>query len=454
VALRSLGEVVDGITATRRDEPEVAAVKGSSRMAEVLRRASRHAVPGAPTEFRIFYRDDTLLLRSHELGRVRRQLLGQGRRNRQIGRVATALTDALWRQARGERAQERGREEFVDTMLGDDRFLVFVRDWWPAVDAAEVLEWLRDPALLGRVAEGLLTPTELETLSRGWGSDLSVEDVALVDEIRYQVGDPPERSEDEEPDPLAHLVDANMPELTTVTDREFSGPRAANRTEDDNYAHVLVDEAQDLSPMQWRMVGRRGRAATWTVVGDPAQSSWPHPEEAAREKETALYRGAQVMRPRYGYHLATNYRNSAEIYRFAAAYAERVGLSADLPDAVRSTGVGPVERYADGLEPGLREAATELLNEVEGTVAIVVPAARREEVTGWTATWPEVAEALTGGDAARLVVLDGLATKGLEFDGIVVAEPEQIEQESATGRATLYVVLTRATQRLVLVRIR
>jgi hypothetical protein len=249
-------------------------------------------------------------------------------------------------------------------------------------------------------------------------------------------------------------VDANMPELTTVTDREFSGPRAANRTEDDSYAHVLVDEAQDLSPMQWRMVGRRGRTATWTVVGDPAQSSWPHAVEAARAREVALYRGAQVPRPRHSYHLATNYRNSAEIYRFAAAYAGRAGLAADLPDAVRSTGVPPVERYVDGLEGALREAASELLAEVEGTVALVVPAARSAAVIGWTESWPEVAEALTGGDAARLVVLDGVATKGLEFDGIVVAEPEQIEQESATGRATLYVVLTRATQRLVLLRSR
>jgi hypothetical protein len=452
VALRSLGEVVDGIRASRRDEPAVAEVKGSARMAEVLRRASRQAVPGAPTEFRIFYRDDTLVLSARELGQVRRQLLGQGRRNRQVGRVASALVDALWRRVRGERAQERGREEFVDTMLAEDRFLLFVRDWWPAVEATEVLGWLRDPELLARVSEGVLTPAEVELLGRGWGADLSVEDVALVDEIRYQVGDPPERSEEEEPDPLAHLVDANMPELTTVTDREFSGARAANRTEDDNYAHVLVDEAQDLSPMQWRMVGRRGRSATWTVVGDPAQSSWPHPEEAAREKEAALYRGPQLLRPRHAYHLGTNYRNSAEIYRYAAAYAERVGLAADLPDAVRSTGVQPVERYVGDVEQGVRAAAAELLGAVEGTVAVVVPAARRAEVDAWTRTWPEVAEALTGGDAARLVVLDGVATKGLEFDGIVVVEPDEIEDESPTGKATLYVVLTRATQRLVLVR--
>jgi DNA helicase IV len=73
-------------------------------------------------------------------------------------------------------------------------------------------------------------------------------------------------------------------------------------------------------------------------------------------------------------------------------------------------------------------------------------------VAGWAGSWEEVRDALTGGDQARLVVLTGLDTKGLEFDGIVVVQPQEIEEESVTGRSTLYVVLTRATQRLVTVR--
>jgi hypothetical protein len=154
-------------------------------------------------------------------------------------------------------------------------------------------------------------------------------------------------------------------------------------------------------------------------------------------------------RPRHPFHLGTNYRNSAEIYRHAAAYAERVGLHADLPDAVRTTGVEPVEATVAVLHDGVRAAVGELLQAVDGTVGVVVPVARRAEVEGWVHAWPELEEALTGGDSARLVVLTGLDTKGLEFDGIVVVEPEEIERESVTGRATLYVVLTRATQRLV-----
>ena len=355
---------------------------------------------------------------------------------------------------RGERALERGRDEFAETLLSDDRFLVFVRDWWPAYDATEVLSWLRDPEMLARVGDGVLSAEDLEVLRDGWThDDLSVEDVPLVDELRYQVGDVPEDPAEVD-DPLAHLVDENMPELTTITDREFSGARTTVRTDDDTYAHVLVDEAQDLSPMQWRMVGRRGPAATWTVVGDPAQSSWPHPAEAQAVRDLALYGDERqrriAVRPRHAFHLDKNYRNSAEIYRYAAGYAERVGLDADLPDAVRTTGVDPEERPTGDMAAGIRAAVAELLGEVEGTVGVVVPVARREQVAAVLAQDPAFEEALVGGDAARLVVLTGVDTKGLEFDGIVVADPEAIETESPTGRATLYVVLTRATQRLVI----
>jgi DNA helicase IV len=160
------------------------------------------------------------------------------------------------------------------------------------------------------------------------------------------------------------------------------------------------------------------------------------------------------------FHLSTNYRNSSEIYQYAAAYAQRVGLDADLPTAVRSTGVVPreVEAGAD-LEAATRAAVVEVAGQVQGTVGIVVPVARRSDVNAWLASWPELADDAPGARAAvdssvspsgedRIVVLTGLDTKGLEFDAIVVVRPAEIEAESATGTATLYVVLTRATQLL------
>ena len=226
-----------------------------------------------------------------------------------------------------------------------------------------------------------------------------------------------------------------MQELITAADREYAPTGRAwapptHRIEDDGFAHVLIDEAQDLTPMQWRMVGRRGRTASWTIVGDPAQSSWPVPAESAAARAAAL-EGKDV----HEFHLSTNYRNSSEIYEYAAAYAERVGLDADLPTAVRSTGVEPraVTGVTD-LEAATREAVAEIAGRSAAPSAIVVPVARRSEVNAWLASWPEFADDAPGARAAvdssvapsgddRIVVLTGLDTKGLEFDGIVVVRP-------------------------------
>ena len=332
-----------------------------------------------------------------------------------------------------------------------------------------MLGWLRDPEFLARVGEGVLSTEEQRLLLKSWSgstpapqtTDLSIEDIPLLDELRYALGDVPQKADDERDDPMALIEGAvDIQELMTAADREYAPTGRAwtpptHSVEDDGFAHVLIDEAQDLTPMQWRMVGRRGRAASWTIVGDLAQSSWPAPDEAAAARASVL-----EGKPVHEFHLSTNYRNSAEIYDFAAAYAGRVGLGADLPDAVRRTGVAPtdVTGVAD-LESATREAVVGTAGQVAGTVGIVVPAARRSDVNAWLASWPELADDARGARAAidssvppsgddRVVVLTGLDTKGLEFDGIVVVSPDEIEAESATGRATLYVVLTRATQLL------
>ncbi len=469
VALRSLGEVVDGLRATRHDEPAVADIKGSARMATMLRRAARLQAPGSPEQFRVFWRDDVLTLERGMLGRVRRQLMSQGRRNRQLPRVPGALLDALWSQVRGERGLDRGREAFDADLLGDDEFLDFVVGWWPPLDAHAVLGWLRDPELLAQVSDGLLSHEEQRLLAKSWGSQgsgdeiaLSVEDVPLIDELRYALGDVPQRTDDERDLDETSLLEGgvDMQELLTASDREYAPSGRAwapptHRLEDDPFSHVLIDEGQDLTPMQWRMVGRRGKTASWTIVGDPAQSSWPDPAEAAEARATAL-----EGKERHDFHLSTNYRNSSEIYEYAAAYAQRVGLDADLPTAVRSTGVEPqVVTGVTDLESATREAVLDVATRVAGTVGIVVPVARRSEVNAWLASWPELAADAPGARAAidssvtpsgedRVVVLTGLDTKGLEFDAIVVVRPEEIEAESVTGRSTLYVVLTRATQLL------
>ena len=349
----------------------------------------------------------------------------------------------MWRQVRGERGRERGREAFDDDMLSSDPFVEFSLSWWPSLGAREVLGWLRDPEFLARVGEGVVTPEEQRLLVESWeADDLSVDDVPLVDELRYALGDVPDRREDDHEldDFLGGDLGSGREELSTAWEREY-GPGAPAWTPpthsiaDDGYAHVLVDEAQDLTPMQWRMVGRRGRAATWTIVGDAAQSSWPVPAESADARARAI-----ADKEVHEFHLSTNYRNSSEIYQYAAAYAGRVGLDADLPTAVRSTGVAPREVAAGpDLAVTVREHLAEIAGQVGGTVAVVVPIARRAEVSGWLASWPEYADAAphatdpaAAGDD-RVVVLTGIDTKGLEFDGIIVVDPAAIEAESPTG---------------------
>jgi DNA helicase IV len=440
VSLRALGEVVDGVVATRHDTPAVAVVKGSARMRTLLARTARGVVPEAPASFRIFYRDDVLTLSGRQLRGIRRELLRSGQRRNQVTRrVPDELIDALWSQVSGDRALERGKDEFARTMHSSQPFIEFADAWWPVVDAVDVIGWLADRERLARDAEGILTPDEIDDLVASFAADdFSVEDVPLIDELRYLLGEPPEQ--EREHDPLDDLHDDLVPELSTV-DQRMPGESADGRgrptgsIEDDSYAHVLVDEAQDLSPMQWRMLGRRGRWASWTVVGDPAQSSWPRPAEAAAARADALGEKNENF-----FRLSTNYRNSAEIFDLAADVARAGIADADLPDAVRRTGVEP--RIHD-VEPGelpqsTREAVDAMTDRVDGTIAVVAPIERKRDVASW----------LDGRVGGRISLLEALDTKGLEFDGIVVVEPDQIVAESPAGVRTLYVVLTRATQQL------
>jgi hypothetical protein len=436
VSLRALGEVVDGIRAVRHDRAAVAAIKGSARMRPLLSRTARGPVPGAPTSFRIFYRDDVLTLSPRQLRTIRRSLLSSSqRRNRVTPAVPGELLDALWEQVRSDRGLERGHDEFVHTMLGLREFTDFARTWWPVVDAVDVLGWLSDRERLAQDAGGLLASAEIDELVQSFGTDdLSVEDVPLLDELRYLLGEEP----DPEPgdDPLEDLYDDLVPEVSTLDQRSARRTeRPTSPVDEDGYAHVLVDEAQDLSPMQWRMLGRRGRQASWTIVGDAAQSSWPLPDEAASARREAL-----ATKPENVFHLSTNYRNSAEIFELAADLARAAIPGADLPVAVRRTGVGPRVHEVElaDLAEVAREVTAAAIERVEGTVGVVVPDGWRLRVEGW----------IGPRDAVRVPVLEALDTKGLEFDAIVVVEPDRIASASEAGIRTLYVVLTRATQQL------
>jgi DNA helicase IV len=431
VTLRSLGEVVDGVSAAEHDEPIAAAAKGSARMVPVLRRLASSPQSGEPTEFRYFYKDDVLTLDARELATIRRGLLANLKRNRAYSRVPAAVAAALWHKVSGERALDKGETGFLDTVSSDDRFAEFIEAWWPPVEAVDL--WRTLPERIGELANGAFSADEFAALRTSWGSgEPHIEDVPLIDELRYLVGEV--RHEDDPDDDLPRqMMSFERREREERDDRV----RSTSSIEDDSYAHVLIDEAQDLSPMQWRMLARRGRYASWTIVGDAAQSSWPHPIESAQARASAL----EGM-PLHEFRLSTNYRNSAEIYDLAAQVAQKAIANPDLADAVRRTGEEPQHVVVDHTELLDRVAAVTVatLEAVEGTVAVV---AGRDDLGRVADALANLAE-----EHPRLRVLDGIDTKGLEFDGVVVVEPDAITDEAESGWRTLYVVLTRATQRL------
>ncbi|MGZ0202891.1 HelD family protein [Streptomyces sp. RM1] len=463
VAIRAIGSLVDGAEATLYDSPSVARAKGSHRMLKVLRKAARGALElgpatpagsedddtegprapdGTPARLRVVAFGRRLELEAEELDRIRRTALGgTAPVNLLRPRARKLLLDALWeksgagtRHTDPELAAEL-RSSFDEDITTEDAFVGFLDAWWPELTPARVLDAMADEKRLGRWARRILNPGEVRKVARSLKRDgHSVHDIALLDELQAILGAPARPRRKRELDPLDQLT--GLEELMPVREesqRERAERLAQERTE---YAHVIVDEAQDLTPMQWRMIGRRGRHATWTVVGDPAQSSWSDPDEAAEARDEAL-----GSRPRRRFRLTVNYRNPAEIAELAARVLALAMPGSESPTAVRSTGVEP--RFTvvrESLEATVRAEAERLLGLVDGTVGVVVAMNRRAEARRWLA-----------GLGDRVVALGSLEAKGLEYDATVVVSPAEIADESPAGLRVLYVALTRATQQLTVV---
>ncbi|BAG21409.1 MULTISPECIES: HelD family protein [Streptomyces] len=479
VAIRAIGSLSDDAAgpegATAYDEPAVARIKGSSRMLHVLRKAARGALeqgrptapreeagqlafgeePGQgsaatpPTRLRVVAFGARVELEADELQRVRHNALGgTAPVNLLRPRARKLLLDALWSKSSGRgrytdpQLVAELRSSFDEDVSTETPFLEFLDAWWPELTPRRVLAAMADERRLARWSRRILNQGETRRLARSLkrldadgGGPLSVHDVALLDELQALLGTPNRPRRKREADPLDQLtgLEELMPQREE-TQWERAERLAAERTE---YAHVIVDEAQDLTPMQWRMVGRRGRHATWTIVGDPAQSSWSDPDEAAAARDEAL-----GSRPRRRFTLTVNYRNPAEIAELAAKVLALAMPGMESPAAVRSTGVVP--RFepvrGGGLAATVREEAARLLAEVDGTVGVVVAMNRRAQAREWLAELGE-----------RAVALGSLEAKGLEYDATVVVSPAEIADESPAGLRVLYVALTRATQQLTVV---
>ncbi|MEO6790920.1 MAG: UvrD-helicase domain-containing protein [Ornithinibacter sp.] len=452
VALRALGDLLDGITAKRLDPPEVAAIKGSLHIRRLLSRLSSAPPTGAPKEFRSFVAGNAVRLDERVLRRVRSDVLRGHQHNLGTSAARAALAEAAWRSVR-----EGDRSIFLEVFDESRDVDEFMAAWWRQVDPRELLLELADTEHVYAMTRGVLSQEEGAALAHSYREALeegtwSVADAGLLDDLVARLGtvQVAEREDVgfydvEELDDLSSygvvdvragvdrrvLADPTAPILTPTDAR--SRLMVGHLDRPSAYAHVLVDEAQDLSPMQWRMLGRRGRTASWTVVGDAAQSSWGDLAESGRAREEAFT--GQLRR---AFHMDTNYRNAREIFDHARDVILPLVPDADIPRAVRETGVEPVDRVVEGsLAQAAADAVEQLLGEVEGSIAVIT--AKR---------WEPRLEALNDSGNGRVQVIDPLSSKGLEWDATVVVDPDGIAAESPGGVRVLYVVLTRAAHRM------
>jgi DNA helicase IV len=452
VTLRSIGAVpsdVVRITGDRVDPPLAAAIKGSLRMVKVLRRMVHEPLNEVPLELRILVDGNVLVVQAATLARIRSHVLAHHRLNSGREAAEKELLTALWRvrhpDSENGADHDHEREEFDDRVSELASFKMFCNAWWPAVSAPAALARLADFELLKRISASVLSDAECELVSASYrdAMDWTAADGAILAELVHLLGPLPVPDEQEMPG-LSDL-DSEMEEVFTTAD-VLSPARETDPFElpHETYAHVLIDEAQDVSPMQWRMLRRRGASASWTIVGDPAQSSWTDTAEADRAIEEII--GTAPLRH---FRMSTNYRSPSEVFDLAAQVVVADFPDADLPTAVRSTGHEPrllVPADAAPENPTVSAAmisiVRSLLDEVEGTVGVICPPSTKDQLTA------QLEQARLQG-AERVAVITSQQAKGLEYDAVLVITPDDIVTESPGGVRALYVALTRPTQRLV-----
>lgn len=477
VLLSTVGELFPGVTATGTDSPEAAAVKGRAEMADVLARVLRDRQTVPDPALPIQHERETLLLEraTAEDARhcARQTRLPHNLARAHFGRfVLDALTAQLAERLGtdpydGENFLDAEEVEQLGRELNDNPAVHAAIDaYWPYLTPRQlVADFLADPVQL---------PAEQAAAVRRSGGDWTVGDIPLLDEAAELLGEDDraaraaaarERGEQvayaqgvlelsygsrtfefegEESEVLtAHdLIDA---ERFADRHEEADHRSAAERAAADRtwaFGHIIVDEAQELSAMAWRLLMRRCPTRSLTLVGDPAQTGDPAGCDSWR----------QILDPYVGdrwshARLGVNYRTPAEIMELAAGVARAADPSYVPPRSVRSTGVRPRVCVTDDVVRTVAEAAS-LETPDDGRLAVIAPRELHEALAG---KLPGV----TAGEQPDLtrspVLLDPRQAKGLEFDSVIVVEPALIVDGSARGASDLYVALTRATRSLAVV---
>ena len=490
VVLHTLGDLFPGVHASDTRDP-AAVIKGDERMIRVLQQAvrDRQVVPKRDIIVNADGVDVPLardaILRARDRARSTRKPHNVARKLF----VTELLTDLA-------RAEARVLNRPLDAEdLPDARARLWDSDGvgaaldalWPLLTPEMLLAGLlRSPQAIRSAAGYLLDHSERERLTRqDHPSRWTVADVPLLDEAAELLGvddsaqqaarRAAERARRAEQEYAQEVLDsaivqgmefsmtvsqlglldaARLSDWNTNGGVAFSTAERAAADRSWAYGHVIIDEAQELSPMAWRMVLRRNPARSMTVVGDVAQTGSPAGATSWKDMLTPLV-GRRWREER----LTVNYRTPAEIMAVAADVLASVSPDERPPDSVRSEGVGPLAiRVPDvgtggGLAASVADRVHADLAEIGGAdggrLAVIAP----DALIGSLA--PAIPEAVPGDQPESLDSAAALLTvsqaKGLEFDRVIVADPSGILAQSQNGGHDLYVAITRATHRLTVV---
>jgi DNA helicase IV len=457
VVFMTPGDLVPGLHVIAEDGPEAARLKGSLKILDVLRAAiaDRQRLPAQPLP--IDLRGVTVRIDAETAEWAREEARATGLPHNEARATFTeivtyVLTErAMSRLSRGWLTRddrdtwESLRSELLKELAEDDTFAAALDELWPILTPETLLaplyaseERLRaagaDPALwradgeAWTVSDVPLLDELIDLLGHDKAADKASERAAERErraEAEYAAGvmdilrlDHEEMDEDilVRADDLLH-AGALADRFVEVDTRELVERAMADR--DWTYRHVVVDEAQELSEMDWRVLMRRCPGRSFTVVGDLAQRRSPAGATSWATMLEPYVPGRWVYRS-----LSVNYRTPAEIMTVAAALLAEFAPGVQPPESVRASGVRPWSRrvtedeLAGAIEEFVRDEAGR-----EGTSVVIGP--------------PGVPGAVVPSQ-----------TKGLEFDAVLVVEPERIIADGPRGAAELYVALTRATQRL------
>ncbi|MGH4007663.1 MAG: HelD family protein, partial [Pseudonocardiaceae bacterium] len=483
VLLSTVGQLHPGLHARGVEPAETAAVKGRAEMAKVVAAAirDREQLPAAPIELNVEAQrirlDEKVCLAARTRARRSRRPHNEAKRifHREVETaLAEQVASGLSGPGLGAGVLSRGDLADIRAELRASPELSAVLDQlWPTLSPEQLLTDLyanperlatathrilaaEERDLLARTAPGpdtdpgqVWTPADIPLLDEAaelLGSDGSAEAAreaaALRAELQYAQGvlDILDLDEDLDPELLraTDLIDASR--LADRQQQRRPGSTAERAAADRTwtYGHVIIDEAQELSPMAWRVLMRRCPSRSMTVVGDLAQTG---DRAGAISWQDVL--GPYVAQRWRLEQLTINYRNPAEIAELADGVLAALDVDIIPPQSVRSTGVAPravqVVALADELPAVVAEEAAAV---GDGRVAVLGPAASVDELRKIVPTASE--DDLD----AQVAVLSVTQAKGLEFDAVVLVDPAAIVAESPRGLNDLYVALTRTTHRL------